>query len=210
MADAPARIETVMEPMAARLAGVYAESLLELTPDNDQAESLAVELSEIVKLTREIEGSDVLLAGFLFNDRQRVELIQRIFGERVNKSIEGLLAVMAANHRMELLAGVAGQFREMLENRKGMVEVDIVTAIRLDKRAREELTASLRKTLNAEPLLRTRVDADLIGGAVLKIEDRVYDASLLAELNRMRRRLSGRTTAQGSQTNSSNETETQP
>ena len=73
-----------------------------------------------------------------------------------------------------------------------MVEVRVTTAIPLGKAAREELTARLRKILAAEPLLFTEVDEDLIGGASMQIDDRVYDASLRAELNRMRRQLSQR------------------
>ena len=81
-----------------------------------------------------IDWADDLLAPGLLNDKRRVELIERIFRDRVAEGVEGLLAVMARNGRWELLGAVAGQFRTQLNRREGKLEVEVTTAVPLSKK----------------------------------------------------------------------------
>jgi hypothetical protein len=47
----------------------------------------------------------------------------------------------------------------------------------------------LAETLGAEPVVTYELDRDLLGGMVVRVGDRVYDASIRAELRAMQEKL---------------------
>lgn len=189
MTRATVKTESVMDPTAWRLSGVYASALLDLIEDDQGGEDAWHELCQIVGLMDEVEGFEDMLAAWPLGRADRVEIVRRVFGGRVSDRIEGLLSVMAANERLELLRQVAAQFRELLNDREGKIAATVTTASPLDESAMAEIAAALRKMLSAEPVVRNKVDPRVLGGMVLKVGDRVYDATIATELNRIKRRL---------------------
>ena len=63
------------------------------------------------------------------------------------------------------------------------------TAEPLDQALLDEITQSLRVALGSELILESTVDPELIGGAVLRIEDTVYDGSVANQLESIRQQM---------------------
>jgi len=183
---AQGQLPSVTDPTAITLSGVYAEAALGLIDTNAGAEGICEELNAIVELMDHVEGSAELLTASLISRDERQRLVQRVFQGRCSEEVLALLGVMARNERLSLLREVARQFRRMLNVREGKVEVAVTTAVELDGPGRDRLVAMLGEALGAEPLLKTEVDGALVGGAVVKVGDRVFDASIAAELKRLR------------------------
>jgi F-type H+-transporting ATPase subunit delta len=186
---------TVLDPTAMTLAGVYAEALLGLAPSDDEAEEIAAELRGIAALLDEVEGFHDLLTTSMLSKDERQRLVGRLFTGRCDERIEWLLGVMARNDRLALVRAAARSLREHLDAREGKVEVAVATATELDESVRSALATALGEVLGAKALLTTRVKADLLGGAVVRIGDRVFDASIAAELKRLRAALLEKRTA---------------
>jgi F-type H+-transporting ATPase subunit delta len=60
----------------------------------------------------------------------------------------------------------------------------------VDEDQKEDLRRQVTEILNAEPSLHYAVDPSLIGGMVLQVGDRVYDASIAGKLKHMTDNLS--------------------
>jgi F-type H+-transporting ATPase subunit delta len=187
-------MQTVMDPQAAAAASVYAEALLGLADDDAHVEALAKELQALATLTETVKNFENLLA--TAGPQRQEELVHHIFGGRCSGIIEGLLAVMAHHGRLSLLPLLADQFRRRFNINRGCVEVTVVTARELDEPHRRALAEKIKQIAGAEPLLRTKVDASLLGGVVVRIGDREYDGSVAGALKRMRRRLNEAVAAQ--------------
>ena len=194
MKERARRHGSVMEGMGPALAAIYAEALLGLL-DGPEAVAAADEIEAVVGLLDEIDGFEELLVGPLRNKHQKAALIERAFGERIGERVEGLLVMLARNGRLGLLRPVAREFRRQLNVRQGKVEVAVTTAAALDESQRDAVTETLREALGAEPVLKTRVDRKLLGGMMVRVGDRLYDASTATRLRWIGRRLSERIAA---------------
>jgi len=208
MTDPAARIMSVMDPAEQELAEVYAKALLELPGGDERAEEICGELAWIAGMLRELDGAAEVFASPLLNDTRRAELIEKVFHGRVRERTEALLGVMARNGRIGLLGGVAERLRVLLDERRGKVEVVVTTARPLDAPAEQELIRTLRDALGAEPLLRAEVDENVLGGMVVRVGDRVYDASVAAEIKGLKDALTAkRSTIDDSQARSDTDVE---
>jgi F-type H+-transporting ATPase subunit delta len=62
----------------------------------------------------------------------------------------------------------------------------LVTAIELTKTKQDQIAKKLEKQLKGQLILNYETDTSILGGLVLKVGDKVYDASLRAQLDQMR------------------------
>jgi len=186
-------IESVMAPTTWRVADIYARALLELLEDNDEADQACSQVESVVNLLDGVELFEDLLMSSLLKTQDRLSLVERIFRGRVDERTEGFLAVLTAHDRLGILRAVARRLRELLNQRLGKLEVGVTTAFPLDESELKDVAVALKELLGIEPLIRNEVDPAVLGGMVLKVGDRVYDASLGTELTRLRNRLTSRT-----------------
>jgi F-type H+-transporting ATPase subunit delta len=177
---------TVMDAAELSLAGVYAQAALDNVPDDTAAEETAGELEAL----RGLAGTDPLLDFLLFRAvvsvSARAAAVGRIFAGRCGLVTEGLLTVLARRDRLVLLPAVVRRFRRLLDRREGRVDVTVTTAFEMDEAQRQQVAAEIGQKIGASPILHTAVDAELVGGMVVKVGGRVYDDSIRAELARMR------------------------
>jgi len=185
-------VDTVMQPRLAGLADTYAQGLLDNVPDNDRAEEIADELDAIVRLFDEIEGFETLLIQAMLTRTQRDALVERVFSGRVSELAEAFVTVVGRRNRLSVIRPAAGQFRKLLNIRKGLLEVHVTTSAPLDADRHAEITEMISKELGSEVILIGHVDEDMLGGIVVRVGDRVYNASLSLSIEKLSNRLARR------------------
>ena len=178
----------VMNPGAQRLASLYAESLLEHL-STAQANELHDELAQLTDLLGRTDGAAELLAARGQSRTKRVELIERLFVGRVSDELFRLLGVLAANDRLWLLAHLPRAIEAELDRTLGRVVLEVTSATPMDEPTRRELTDTLSRAIASPCVLHEHVDPDIIGGLVIRIGEKMYDASLAGQIERMAREI---------------------
>ncbi len=102
-----------------------------------------------------------------------------------------LARLLVGKGRTALAAGIAAQFDELVEAHQGIARATARTAVPLSEEVKQAMVQRLESETGLRVLLETEVDADLIGGAVVQIGDRLIDASTRARLTALRESLIG-------------------
>ena len=144
--------------------------------------ALAAELAADEKVAEIIDNPAVPLA-----DREAV--IDRLLDGRVPTGVRNLVRLLARRGRVDVLPNVAAQYVRRLNRERGIVEAVVTTATPLDEDETEAIRARVEAMAGSSVDLRSDVDADLIGGVVVRIGDRLYDASVRGRLERLRSQL---------------------
>ena len=187
---APKTAQTsVLDPTELLLGKLYAQALLDSLPEDQDALEIADELEALAGVLEQVREAKDLLAGTMMNAEQRTAVVRRIFAGRVSEKLEAFLMVLDRHGRMGILRTAARSFRKLLNLREGKIDVTLTTVVELDESQKAAVRDELSSMLGGQAVLRTRLDEDLLGGAVLRIGDRVYDASIRSQLARMRERL---------------------
>jgi F-type H+-transporting ATPase subunit delta len=101
------------------------------------------------------------------------------------------VGLLASNGRAALLDAVASGFLARASRARGEVIARVATAVPLDDAARDALARTLGKTLNAPVALETEVRPELVGGLVVQVGSRQYDASIRTKLDNLKLALKG-------------------
>ena len=116
---------------------------------------------------------------------QRARLAETVADRILPDSRLGkFVSVMVRRERSEHLGETAAAFRAALDEHRGIVEAEVVSARQLDERDRASLREAIEAAFSGTPRLRFREDPELLGGFVVRIGNRIYDASVQRQLSR--------------------------
>ena len=93
--------------------------------------------------------------------------------------------------REKYLLPIAHEFINQYKTLKKILTAEIVSAVGLDDKLRSQVYNLLRNEGNSEVELIEKIDSKLIGGFVLRIGDKQYDASIAASLRKLTQSFSG-------------------
>lgn len=102
---------------------------------------------------------------------------------------ENFVRLLIENRRLGLVKHIAELFEEYKAEAEGYVDVDVTTAYALDDEEWKTLESVVGRYLNKQARLRVFVDNSLIGGVYIRAGDRVIDASVRGQIERMAKRL---------------------
>lgn len=114
-----------------------------------------------------------------------VALLAEAAGSAADEHGRNFLQTLAHNRRLALLPEIAAQYEALRAEAEGVVDVDLVAALPVGEAQERRLVAALERRLGRQVRLHTRIDATLIGGAVVRAGDLVVDGSLKGRLERL-------------------------
>jgi F-type H+-transporting ATPase subunit delta len=102
-------------------------------------------------------------------------------------TVKNFCHFLADKGRLSALPAIAGCYGELLDDEKGILRGTVITAVGLNAEKQKKLMADLTKKTKKKKLeLVFTVDESILGGLMLKVGDRVLDASLRAQLTILR------------------------
>jgi len=167
----------------------YARSILELANEKGQAQEFGQELATIGELLRQNPSFAEFLADPGIGVTERTAALDKLFRGRASPLVMNLMGVLNTRGRLNLLGAVADAYSDLLDEQLGNVEVDVTVAQKLDNSQLEQVRQRVSQALGKNAVVHQYVDADIIGGLVLRVEDRLIDASVKSQLEAMRERM---------------------
>jgi len=136
------------------------------------------------------------LAAFLENPRVPDVAKQNVLKQVIPAIGPGALSLamlLIAKARLVAAAkGIADDFEAKLDQHRGIVRATVSTAVALDDAQQKQIAAQLQSAIGKQIKLEARVDAAIVGGAVIRVGDRVLDGSVRTRLEGLRRSLQDR------------------
>lgn len=174
------------------VARVYSRSMLDLAQAEQQAESLLEELRDLLRLMDEQPAFRNLLTSPLVEVRERERLLDNTLRGRASELLVSSLHVLNQHGRLALLPTIYAVYRSEYQERHGQVDVHVASPVPLTDAVRQQIKAAAATLTGRQGNLLERVDASLIGGLVVRIGDRKFDASVATQLRKMRQKLDER------------------
>lgn len=176
---------------AAAVAHRYAKALLELGQESGALDTIAADLD---RFGRVLAQNDEQLFGVLCHpgldpsDRQKVlgAVLERV---GLHPLVANTLKLALEKGRFELVPAITAQVQELADEAAGRVRATVVTAEPISEALEAEVAAALTVSTKKQVVLTTEVDADLIGGLVIRVGDTVYDASVRYRLRDIKQKL---------------------
>ena len=168
----------------------YARALLDLAGDNRVVPKVTADLQSFLDAWNSSDELRALFENPAISGGARVEVLDSL-GRRMALSKETLntLKLLADRGRLRHLPEIAESFSMLAQEREGRVVAEVTSAAPLPPSLEARLKAQLEKAVGKQVVLVKKQDADLIGGVVTRVGDKVFDGSVRHRLQQIQERL---------------------
>jgi len=173
----------------AAYATAYARSLLELANEQTQAEQIGQELRDLKQIVEENRSFAIFLADPAIGHVERWNMLNRILGGKVSPLMHNFLGVLNQKTRLGVLPQMSEAYDEQLDEQLGKIEVDVTVAQKLTPEQLEEVRKRVSSALKKDAVVHQYVDDSIIGGLVIRVQDKLIDASVKTQLAAMKQQL---------------------
>jgi F-type H+-transporting ATPase subunit delta len=117
------------------------------------------------------------------------ELTEGMDEARAEAAVSRFVGLLKERGRLQLGPDILEAFEARAKAAAGVATVEVAVASGLPEASARRLRAGLVETIGREVDLRLKIEPELIGGAIIRFNDRRLDASVRGRLERLRRSL---------------------
>jgi len=166
------------------LARPYAKAAFEVARDNNDLIGWSKMLSLTASVSSNNTVSSVITSPTCTAEEQATMLLE-LCGEELDHRGRNFINLLAENKRLPLLPEISVIYEVFRSNEEKSIEVELTSAHEMSPEVTDKLATALKNRLQREINLTSNVDADLIGGVVIRAGDTVIDSSVRGKLRKL-------------------------
>ncbi|MBT8181024.1 MAG: ATP synthase F1 subunit delta [Eudoraea sp.] len=164
----------------------YAKALLSLASEQKAAEAVNNDMKLIANTIVENDDLDKVLKSAVIKSELKKETLNSIF-PKINKISSGLFDLLVSNKRLHILGDIVTKYNSLYDELIGKETAIVTTAIPMTKDLEVKVLAKVKDLTNKSVELENIVDNSIIGGFILRVGDKQYNASVANKLNKLKR-----------------------
>ena len=166
----------------------YAEALISIGVEEDCCDKFEKELILINDiLEKNLELKNIIFSS-VYPQKSRKAILKEVI-ERIelSETVNNFLSLLIDKNRIEFLPHITRMYEELLDRIEGRVRATVTVAKMIPDRAKEKLKKAFQDSTGKEIVMDIEEDPSIIGGAVTKVGNVIYDGSIKTQLERLKR-----------------------
>jgi len=167
----------------------YAKAIIDIATTSGRNEAVNNDMKMIV----ETVASSSELKEFLVNPVIKMEAKKAALSElfsNVQPETNSLFHLLFENKRFEILASIAQQYNLLFDESNGVEVAKVTTAFPITPDLQTKVLAKIAEFSNKKITIENIVDPAIIGGFILRVGDKQYNASVASKLGELKREFS--------------------
>ena len=173
-----------------RISYRYANSLMQLAEEKKIFKKITDDAELIYNTLYSSKELRSVLKSPIVKVNDKKSLLQKIFEKKISSETTNFIEFVIEKNREDILFDIFKEFIALADKKNGIVKAKVVSASDLNDQLKERIIDDLSKKTNKKVSANYKVDTNLIGGFIVRIEDTVYDASVKHQLNLLRKKFS--------------------
>jgi F-type H+-transporting ATPase subunit delta len=174
-----------------RLAARYAKSLLDLAVERNSLDAVLEDMKLMQAICQQSPEFEVMLRSPVISSDKKLNVLKLVLAKyNINVLTNAFINLLVAKGRESNLYEMTSAFVEQYNTLKRIRIVKLTTAAPMGEAVRSSIMRKIAGYMPNDTVdMKTEIDESLIGGFVLEVEDKLYDASVKKSLNDIRTKL---------------------
>ena len=169
-----------------KLAKLYSDVLFECANDI----SALGEVRDSISMLDDLVRSNVELKSFVQSKRllreDKLKIFNKVLGSSIHGLVLGIVSYLSGMQTNKTISLIRKYYHELHKNIRNQVSVQAVVSNNLNENETKELKQKLDRALGKDADLSIKVDASIIGGIKLRVENTFLDASLKSQIKNIK------------------------
>ena len=167
----------------------YAKAILETAVSTGKANQVNDDMKSIIAAVNSSADLKDFLASPIITSEVKMNVLSEIFGS-VQADTKSLFRLLQENKRFEILEAIATQFNVQFDEMNGVEVAKVTTAFPITADLEAKILAKATSISTKKITIQNTVDPSIIGGFILRIGDKQYNASVSNRLQELKREFS--------------------
>ncbi|MBX3163283.1 MAG: ATP synthase F1 subunit delta [Bacteroidetes bacterium] len=170
----------------------YAKSLMELALESNKLEAVRTDMKAVKNLCEQNHEFTLFLDSPIIKTDKKISVLNEVFKGKVSDLTLSFLTLIASKHREALVKEIAEAFDEQYKQSKNIFTAVVTSAKGLDSTTKNKVLDLVKAQTKGEVELVEKIDANTIGGFILKIGDKQIDRSVARQLSEVKKQLTNK------------------
>jgi F-type H+-transporting ATPase subunit delta len=167
----------------------YASALLSAAEEGNFLDTIVEELQVIREVLEHSRDLVHALRSPLVKGDKKIHILEEVFRDSIGEKLFLFLKLVARKKRAGLLPEIIDEFQILLDEKRGVINVDITSAVQLSPAQSDELVARLAAFTGKKIRPNMALNEQYIGGVTVKIGDTIYDGTISHQLQMLHQAL---------------------
>jgi F-type H+-transporting ATPase subunit delta len=175
--------------MAKLVAKRYAEALFEVAVELNKLEHFKEEISAVIDVFENEPKLKIIFEHPKLSKNEKKDIINSVFKDRISQEMLNLMYIVIDKGRERFLKDIKEEYINLTNERLNIVEAKVITAVSMTGEEKIKLQNRLSEKLGKNVILENIIDKNVIGGVLIRIQDKVIDASIKGQLDMIEKEL---------------------
>lgn len=167
----------------------YAKAFFSLAKEKNMLDKAKTDIEMVLGICKQSADFILFLESPVVKSSKKAALIKTIFSKSVNELTLNFLLLITENKREDHIPGICRNFLDLTRKDQNIKSAILTTAAEVSAETTKDIEKLLGKQLNATIELSLKVNPDILGGLVLRLDDNQYDASVATQLKKIKQNL---------------------
>ncbi len=166
-----------------RLASRYAKSLIDISVERNNLEDTLNDIKLLDAICKQSHEFELMLKSPIVSAQKKLAVIEAVVAGQLHEITMSFIKLLLNKGREENLASIVNAFIEQYNEIKNIKTVSLTTASPVTEEAKKAIVGKVANFMPGTTIeLKSAVEPELIGGFVLEVGDRLFDASIRKKL----------------------------
>lgn len=172
-----------------RVAARYAKSLIDLSLEEGNLEQVHNDVSDFLIVLGKNPQIGVIMKSPVVKNDDKNAIIGKLFKGKYQNNLVTFFDIIIRKNRSALLQVIALNFVDQYHEIKNIMKATVKTSIPVNAGITAEIKSFMEKFTGKQIILQSSVDPRLIGGLVIQMGDKLFDASISGRLKKIKHEL---------------------
>lgn len=168
---------------------VYGKAFFDLSLEINQIDNYQMQANNILNIMKNDDKFFNIIIHPEISQTKKFEIFSNVFKDSISEHFYGLFDLLLKKYREIYFLEILEDFIIRINEYKGIVVAEVISAQELSDDQKERLISNLSKNLNKKITLKTIIDENVIGGLKIIVDGRIIDGTIQSQIKNIRNKL---------------------
>ena len=170
------------------IAQVYSRALFQAAQEQDKLDVVREQVGAFADALDAQRDLAVFFFSPYFSTEEKKDGLGRVL-DGADETVRNFLELLIEKHRMPAIYRIRRAYDALWEEANRLLPVEVTSAIALEPNTVEQIGQRIGERTGRRVQLESKVDPDILGGIVVRVGDRILDASIANRLESLRKQV---------------------
>jgi F-type H+-transporting ATPase subunit delta len=166
----------------------YSQALFQEATNTKALEQISEDRKLVLDTLKSSRELELFFKSPIIDKSKKKKVVEEVFSGKISPLMLNFIYLLIEKQRESHIVEVLDNFNYWKNEKEGIIEVEVTTAVALNDDERKKIKATIDSYTHLKSEPHFTVDKSIIGGFVVKVKDTILDASIKRQLELLKKR----------------------